>query len=216
MSFHGNLKEGCPKCHEERLESESALKSKNETIEVLNKSLLEAEAQNKSMADLASSMAGMMSCMKEFMDEMKEQRRERAAEKQNGGRAEEDRRLSEETRRHEEEARAVKGLREHLRYIVTMFGQGIYDTRALVAYDAAICDKANKREVSPREDPFTGIDTNLSNFHLGYAGTKHARGLASGGSGVSRGQGHGGRGGGRGGYQRQSFSGWKKLAAEKG
>ena len=115
----------------------------------------------------------------------------------------------------------TKGLRLHLRYVATMHSQGIYDPSALFRYDQAIRDQADRRVVGEGEDPFIGVDTALSNYHLGYAGTKHAKNVAGGGhNNANRGSqgGRGGRGGSRvGNYQqRQGFTGWKKLSAEKG
>ena len=110
----------------------------------------------------------------------------------------------------------TKGLRAHMIYVATMHSEGIYDVRALVAYDLAIREQADKKVVLSGEDPFVGVDTALSNFHLGYAGTKHARGLSQNQSNSVNQSGRG-RGRGRGTFSRQQgFTGWRKIAAEKG
>ena len=113
----------------------------------------------------------------------------------------------------------TKGLRLHLRYVATMHSQGIYELKALIGYDQAIRDLADNSVVGEGVDPFVGVDTSLSNYHLGYAGTKHARSVSSGSQGASRG-GAGARGGrpnkAGNSQQNKGFGGWKRLAADKG
>ena len=108
-----------------------------------------------------------------------------------------------------DDGECTKGFRAHQIYVGTMADQGIYDIRALVSYDQAIRDKADKYGM----DCVVGVDTALSNFHLGYAGTKQARGLSSKGDGQVSSKGK---------YKSKSrgdrqdtFAGWKKVAAEK-
>ena len=118
----------------------------------------------------------------------------------------------------EDRGEPTKGLRAHMIYVATMSSEGIYDLQALVSYDAAIRDKANKAKVLAGEDPFVGVDTALSNFHLGYAGTPHAKNIRSQNqhsNSHSRGRGAG-RGGGRVGQSKQGFNGWKRLSSERG
>ena len=114
----------------------------------------------------------------------------------------------------------TKGLRAHMVYIATKSAENIYDIKALVAYDVAIRDKADKSVIREGEDPFVGVDTSLSNFHLGYSGTKHARSLSTqnqiGQSSKGRGNFGKNRQGQGQGRQSSTFAGWKKLAAERG
>ena len=109
----------------------------------------------------------------------------------------------------------TKGLRKHMIYVATMAATGIYDIKALVSYDAAVRDKADKDGL----ECVTGVDTNLSNFHLGYAGTKHARNLKNAGGSSSNSQGGQGRPRKQGNKkqgQNQGFTGWRKYSADQG
>ena len=295
VSFHGNEKYGCPKCHEEKLQTAAELQEKEEKIAELNTSILEKDSQSKSMTDLATAMAAMATTMQSFMLEMKETRKERRQEEKaascrhcvaEGGKASEAARGSvDDTRSRrqprmdlddlwrdrdgdyevseflhrvekkrskydilrflpegerkkvnpidsmekltvllsrlmddlEDRGESIKTLRAHHIYVATMASQGIYDIKALVAYDAAVREKAEKAEQDGGQADF-GVDTTLSNFHLGYAGTKHARTIVSQSQNINKNVGNpGGRyGGGKKSPKRESFTGWKKLSAERG
>ena len=108
----------------------------------------------------------------------------------------------------------TKGLRSHMIYVATMSSQGIYDHRALISYDSEVREKADKKVVNEGVDRFEGVDTALSNFHLGYAGTKHARSLQAQAQSQSTSNKIGGRGGSVQGrpthsQPRQGFTGWR-------
>ena len=301
ISFHGNHKNGCPRCNDANVELKKQLAAKEETIEILNKSIHASPEGNalafaeamKATTEMTKAMQAtmltMQSMMKDLSVELQRSRDETRKDpsacggvpKQHGGHGsvpddpgrrrgrratfEDDlwddhdnllsdllhrtekkrskfdiiRFLPENERKKtnpietpeklivlltclidylEDSGVPTKGLRSHMIYVATMSSQGIYDLKSLLAYDAAIRDKAENTQVGEGMDPFPGVDTGLSNFHLGYDGTKHAKSL-SGNSQPVWGSGRGRGAGGRGRFssnQRQSFTGWKKVAAERG
>ena len=104
-----------------------------------------------------------------------------------------------------------RGIRRHLSYLTSMSKQGIYDIRALVSYDAAVREKADKEGI----EVFDSVDTAINNLYLGYGGTKHARQLSTTQS-VQSNNAPRNKGGSSAKGKRQPFTGWKKVSAEKG
>ena len=318
ISYDGRIKKGCPKCHDENEELRKELRSKEEAIEVLNKSLLEVprgeaaaftEAM-KATTEMAKAMQATVSSMQSMMQDLSlELKLSRENSKSNPGiipdprdyrppRADLDkdgghhgcncacggkdggqgvpdnsrrrgfledldeeswdlrdlltkadkkkskfdiiRFLPESDRKKsnpiDTSARLImllhclldelddskpventKGLRAHISYLTVKASEGIYDVRALLAYDSAMREKASKDGI----EAFTGGDTKLTNYYLGYSGTIQAMSYAASAANNRpnsttsiRKQGGSSYGGSRGG-RRQSFTGWKKLCAEK-
>ena len=110
----------------------------------------------------------------------------------------------------------VRGFVDHMNYVSEMAKTGVFETRALVAYDEAMLERA--RRWGPVV--FHGADTNLTNTKLGVAGTKAARVSVDGGKNRSTSYNNGNRSTGRQSYQgRKAFkqlTGWRKLAADHG
>ena len=114
----------------------------------------------------------------------------------------------------------VTGLLSHISFVTLMASSGVYTSEALVNYDADMRERAREFGVSA----FTGSDSHLVNLHLGTGGTKAfasvsagARGGFRGGyRGGNRGGARGGSRGGRGGANQQTYTGWRKVAADKG
>ena len=70
----------------------------------------------------------------------------------------------------------VSGFIDHTEFISEMASSGVYDIRAIVAYDEAFLEKA--REFGP--GAFHGANTHLANTKLGLAGTKLVMGAQGG------------------------------------
>ena len=112
----------------------------------------------------------------------------------------------------------VSGFVDHMNYISEMASTGIYDIKALVAYDEEMLERARGGGAAA----FSGADTHLTNTKLGMAGTKAARGSSGAGqpgrssNSNSRPSNRGGQNSRNGDSGKSPASGWRKLAAEKG
>ena len=107
----------------------------------------------------------------------------------------------------------MTGFVDHMNFVSEMARTCIYETKALVAYDEEMLERARRWGV----DVFHGADTVLTNSKLGVAGTKAATAAMGGGrpqgGNYQKGKGRYGSGNKK---QSSVLAGWKKTAGDRG